>query len=328
MFGAIDHFDKRSIQEKLKLFEGNTEIQTKFNFEYAKLIDKTITQLNDSVEVINHHTQILETIDKKIEELRKSANYHDFEIHTGFVLSNLMTRFNAIYFSTDNRISDIHQSMIDLQNNVMNTKFITFENIIEALKNLEITDKSLTFPFNLNIPNYETLRELSEYVVMLQDENLIVIFSIPLMENVLGNVQKFYSIPTMENKIAKFLDITNGYVIADKNINKYVDWNKERFQENCQKLNSQYFCKGLNVMSKETNSCTYKALVGFLKNIDKICGVKLLVIEKTLLIKTEVINKYITVTANQNFGSLVLENNTELIEFNGTQILSVQQKAI
>lgn len=233
-----------------------------------------------------------------------------------------------MYFATDNRIRDVHQSIIDLQSNVMNTKIFTFENIVEALKELKIKDETLRLSIDLEKPNLNDLRELTKYVVMLHGDNLIVVFLVPLKENSLGNVQKFYSIPTMEGEIAKFLDVPNGYVISDKNLDKFVNWEEHKFKTNCKKVGTIFYCKGLMVMSREKESCIYKTLTGYLENIDRTCGIKLLKIHKTVLITTEENNKYLTITANANYGNLITEDERILLEFKGTQMLEINQNAV
>lgn len=309
------------MRKKLEVLEKSEETQKNFNFEFTTLIKKTISKLNDSVEIINHHSKMMEVMNGKIENLRNEVGHYDLELNTQISLTSLTTRFNAIYFATDNRIRDLHQSLIDLQSNVMNTRIVTFDNIIDALKKLPLKDESITFPIDLQNPDYETLRKLTKYVVMIQNDDLIIVYSVPLREDTLGKVQKFYSIPTIEEDVAKFLDLTNNYVISDKNLNKYVDWTRELFNENCIKIDSIFYCKGLNVMSKEQDSCTYKVLVGFLSNIEEICGIRLLRLHKTLLIKTEEINKYLTVSTKPDFGSLILDEETKLLEFKKTQML-------
>lgn len=79
-------------------------------------------------------------------------------------------------------------------------------------------------------------------------------------------------------------------------------------------------------MSREQDSCTHKILLGLLDKIDNICGIKLLRVLKTMLIETENSSKYLTVTTKKNYGSLVLEDTVKLLEFAGTQLLTINQK--
>lgn len=242
VFGTIDYFNKESMKDKLETIEKSDETQKKFNFEFTKLIVKTVSQLNDTVEVINHHANLLESMRTDIEVLKNNSRNYDLEVQSGFVFSGISSQFNAIYFATDNKIREIHQSIIDLQSNVLNTKIVTLDNLIEGLKQIKIVDESLNLPINLESPDFETLRKLTRYVVMMKGTNLIIVYSIPLKEDNFGLVQKFFSIPTLEDETAKFLDISNGYIISDKSLDRYVVWERELFRENCINVNRIFYC--------------------------------------------------------------------------------------
>lgn len=322
LFGTLDLLDRKSIHDKL----ANLRLkQNNFEFESSKLIDLIVSQYNDTQEILKHQSEMMERLNTEIKILNHKIDY-DSEIRSSFFFSNLVTQLIALYSSTDNRIRDIHQSMVDLQNNILNTKIITLDHIIDALKSLKVQDETIAFSIDTENPQFEVMRKLMKCVVLLQDKNLIVIFAIPLREDSLGTVRKFYSIPTIDEEIVKFLDITDNYIITDKTVNRYVSWDKYTFDKNCIKIEKIFYCSKLDVMSKEQTTCVYKILLGFLNDIDKTCGIKMLKTEKTILMKTENDNKYIAITTRKNYGSLILDGNTELLAFDNTQILSVKGK--
>lgn len=327
LFGTIEYFDRKAFQEKLTILTDKTNDMSKFNFELTKLIEKSISKLNDTNEIINHHSDALETMDVKLLELENLANWLDRKIHQGFTHASLNTLFTAIYFSADNKIRDLHQTLIDLQSHVMNTKLITYEMIIEALKELRLKGETLKFPFELENPNLEVLRKLANYVVIQRDNDIIIVLSIPLVQEQMGTVQKFYSIPKLNDDIAEFLDSTNSWIIADNKKSKFIELNDENFRRNCIKESASFYCKNLNVWRREENSCTGRILLKYLDNIDKICGEKVLKIDKTLLISTEQPNKYLVVTPHPMFGNLVKGDGNRLLEFTGTQLFNVEDKA-
>lgn len=251
---------------------------------FSKLIKQTVSQLNDSVEIINHHENILKFIkerrNRNVKNKRKKLPIMSFSPES-CLLAYLATRFNAIFSATDARINEIHQSLIDLRNNILNTKLISFESIMKASCEVEIDDESLNLAIDSSNANYEVFRRLAKYTVIPKDNMLITIVTVPLREDNFGKIQKFYSIPTLEKDTAKFLDIPNGYV------DKYATWEKEQVSTNCQRINNIFYCKKLNIMSKDEKSCTYMIISGILKNVSKMCGVKLIRIKKTILIETE-----------------------------------------
>lgn len=96
IFGTIDQFEKRSLKKKIKFIKENSKENTKFNFKFSKLIEQTVSQLNDSVEIINHHEDILKSMKEVIEILKNNERSYDYELQSGIVFAGLATRFNEI----------------------------------------------------------------------------------------------------------------------------------------------------------------------------------------------------------------------------------------
>lgn len=82
------------------------------------------------------------------------------------------------------------------------------------------------------------------------------------------------------------------------------------------------------MMSKEKETCEYKLLSGIYDKLNTICGEDSIKIEKTLLIKTMNKNVYLSVSTNSQFGNLFRTDSIEVVEFVGTQILKMEEKAI
>lgn len=120
-----------------------------FKFEMTKLMEKSVFQLNETAEIINQHSEIIRSIQDEIESIKKNLDSFDYELQSGIAFTNLLSRIRAIYAATDNKIRDIHQSLVDLQNNVFNTKIITYKTIIDELKQIKIVGKF--FPRDVSV---------------------------------------------------------------------------------------------------------------------------------------------------------------------------------
>jgi hypothetical protein len=328
IFGTIEHLDKKELKNKIDLLTKEVNTQKEKNFELTKFVRNSLSSLNDTLEIISHHEQIMKSMNDQINELVEIANVNNNKLHLSQVLSSLSNLFNLVYQATDSKLREIHQSITDLKNNVMNTKIFSVENIVAALKELKIEDEDLSMTIDIENPNFELLKKITKYVVFIRDNKLIVVYSIPLREDNFGTIFKFYSIPTIENGKAKFLNVTDEYVLVDKNVNKYVTWSRPIFKEYCVKVETTFYCKHLNLMSTEKETCTHQVLLGFKTDLESLCGIKIIEVTKTLLISTEDEKKYLAVTAKEDFGSLILESGKSTLNFFGTQILHVKEKAI
>lgn len=322
LIGSINFLMNGHLDSKLRAISENKN----FHFELTKLVETTVSQLK-TAETIKKHSKTLDMINEEVNILKNNLNSYDFEVQAGFSFTNMMSRFRAIYFTTNNKIRDIHQTIIDLQSDVFNSKIITSKTIGEALKQIKIPDELQTWPVNLDDPDLTILREISKYAVLLIDNKLIIVYTIPLREIGIGKIQKFYAIPKLNGNIASFLNISTNYIISDKNLNKFLEWNQIQLQENCVKIENTFYCKNMNVMNREFTTCTYKLITGLLNELKRACGVKVLKLENTTLIKTNDDNKYIALSPVDLYGNLIFNDETILLHFIGTQILEINQQA-
>lgn len=327
LFGTIEYFDRKDMRKKLEAIVKDSERQKIFNADYIKLLEEFASNLNDTNDVINHQTEIINKLDKKMNDLSAEVNGLEFHLHNGLVLNSLYTIFNSLYFSTLGKIEDVQRSITDLQNNVWNTKIISYKKILAILQEIKIADDDLKFPFSLKDTDYEILRKLTKFVVLTHNKDLIMVFSVPLVEDEQGVVSKLYSIPTLVNEVAEFIDITSNMIVHNEKFSKYIDFTRESFTENCEFIKETFYCKNMNVMRTTKTNCMYKALIGDLENVEIACGTKLINIVNTVLQKTEQKNRYLSFTGKPHAGSLVAIDSQILLDFKGTQILTVDIKA-
>lgn len=286
LFGTIDHLNKKATERKIQVLMDNSKKQEKINFDMFQLIEKSISDQNDTNEVLSHHRELIDFLDNKITEMTKVLRDHEYELHAGLQFQSLSQQFQAFYSANDNKLRDLHQMFTDLQNNVLNTNIIGMETILEAFMTINYHDERLKFPINLKDPDYDTLQKLSTYTVFLKNETLLIEINLPLIEDRMGIAEKFYSVPKLVNDIAYFVRTGSNYLIRDSELEKFVSWTEFTFDKNCLKIGQIFYCKNLNMMSKEKETCEYKLLSGIYDKLNTICGEDSIKIEKTLLIKT------------------------------------------
>ena len=204
LFGTMDSKDRDNIQEKLGSLDGENLKNLKFNFEYAKLVEKTIRSLNTTVTSCNHNGKLINAILDQFEVFQKEANeMSHFVSYLEFIVE-LKNAFLIMFYETQLKIDDLHQMLIDFHNGIFNTKIIGYKEIIEVLSEMKQVDGKLNFPFGTGMKDFETIRKLVKFVVAQKEEQLIVIFSLPtvsLEEFVLYNV---IPIPAIRDNVASF----------------------------------------------------------------------------------------------------------------------------
>lgn len=133
--------------EKLDVIKDNDLSQTKFNFEYAKLIDRT-------VEFVANNSKNLETIENFIEKLAEQESAIDAKITYSSYIDDLIKLYLVHFYECQDKIEQVHQTLIDLKNNILNTRLIGYETIkAEIEKSATVERKRLPF-----LKNNEILR--------------------------------------------------------------------------------------------------------------------------------------------------------------------------
>lgn len=222
------------------------------------------------------------------------------------------------------KISKTHEMLIAYHNEILDTKVIGYKEIIAALKNVRITDSKIRLPIDLENPSSEVLRKLLTFGVLQGQETIIIVFFMPTIDLEKYLIFKLYSIPVIENKMATYIDLNDELMVTDTHYEKFA---KIDSIKKCKKANQEYFCDGINVLNKNHEACELQALSGNKRHLEKICDMKVMKLERLMVIKTEKKNRFLTFAPAEEFGKLVRANGVQQMIFEGTQILEINEEA-
>lgn len=328
LFGTMDEDDRVNIASKLEGLQKDNLSNIKFNFEYAKLIEKAIKNVNTTIEICNRNGKLIGLVNQKIAEI--TYNYDVMERTSRFhhFINDLKQIFMIMNQETSDKISETHQMLIDLHNNVFNTKLIGYNEIIDSLKRLEIPEKNLELAISLSNPNFGLLRRLIKYCLVKQDEIFYLIYNLPLIDIQRLNVNKLYPIPEIHEHMATYLDLNSEFLVTNRHFDRYQTWTKNQLNENCIKFEKMYFCNNLQLLRRDKSSCEVKLMTENFKNLQKICQIKVTRIYEHLFIKTMSENTYISLSPTDETGSLVTGKSVKSIKFKGAQLLAVRADAL
>lgn len=324
LFGTMDAEDSEKLSSKIQLLFDENGNTLNFKEKYTEIVEKSISRINATTDVVNHHSHVLNIIDNKLKALEVSqAGGREVNI-----LIDLKHSYIIMTQALQNKIDGIHQMLIDLHNRVLNTRYVSYRDLIKALKNIKIEDLTLKWPFDLDKPSYETMRKLLKFSVFSSNSMLLVVFHVPFAEVQDYNFLKYYPVPKITENIGTFIDVNPGLIVADSKLEKFTTLTTFDRSINCVKVVTIWFCKGLSLMKTDKNSCIGVIMSESDGDLEKVCNVKVVAINQTLLIKTENDNTFLAFTGTPKQAKAVLKDSKTNLLFNGTQILSINERAI
>lgn len=328
LFGTMDEEDRVQILNKLDSLSNDNLNNIKFNFEYAKLIEKTVANVNTSIEICNRNGKLLSLLDDKMVEIAYHQDYVERSIKFFNFIKDLQQIFYLMNTETTDKISELHQVLIDLHNNVFNTKLYGYKDIIGALKDLTISDKNLELPISLTQPNLAILRTLIKYSLVTKENCYYIIYSLPLIEIEKLNLNKLYPIPEIENNIASYLDFNAEYILTNRHFDRFQLWRKSDLVENCVKYESIHYCKNLQLLRNDKESCAVRLMTENFKNLKTICNIRVAKLNEHLFIKTRYASSYISLAPSTETGTLVTGKSVRNLKFEGAQMLTVLSNSL
>lgn len=328
LFGTMDEEDRNQILNKIDRLGNDNLNNIKFNFEYAKLIEKTVANMNTSIEICNRNGKLLGLLDAKVREIAYHSELTERAVKFFHFIKELQQIFYLMNTETSDKITELHQMLIDLHNNVFNTKLYGYKDILESLRSLKITNKNLELPINLANPNFSLLRHLIKYCLVKKDENYYLIYSLPLVEIDRLNLNKLYPIPEIKDNMASYLDFDAEFLLTNRHYDRFQLWEKSQLDDNCIKHEQSYFCKNLQLLRNDKDSCAVKLMTENFKNLKSICSTKVSKLNEHLFIKTKNDNTYISLAPSEETGTLVTGKKVRNLKFKGTQMLQVQTDSL
>lgn len=323
LFGTMDSEDSERLNDKIGLLFDENGRTLDFKAKYTEIVEKTVSRLNSTNDVVNHHSHALDLIEEKLKILKQESG----AAREAYMLLGLKNSYLTIIQAIQEKIGSIHQMLVDLHGGILNTKFISYLDILKAMKNIKIEDKTTKWPFDLDERNHEALRKLLKFAVFSSEKMILVIFTVPFVEIQEYSLQKFYPVPSIIDNTATFAKIETELIIADPAFGKFSTISESEKESNCMAIDSKWFCKNFNLMTTEKESCLGTIMADKSADVHKTCELKVLSLTKTILIKTEDKNKFLAFSGKPTTGKIFLENRTEKLTFDGTQLLTVNEKS-
>lgn len=324
LFGTMDAKDRHAISLRLRQWEKTKEQQGKINDKFAVVIEKEFNELNSLASACTKNGKLIGMVGERIDILNRHMNETDIALQVHNFLSDLQMTFYYLKYETDRKISNIHEMFSDFHNHILNTRVISYDDILKQLDYFQSVDNDRVLPIELRSPDLEKLRKLLNFALLRKDDVLYVVFTIPLVDRERFSMVKLYPIPKLDGNLAKFIELENDFVILDQSHEKITILTEKEVNEQCKVIKDDFYCEHINVVNKAKDSCIHKIFYENFNIIENFCNTKVLRIENTQLIKTQDANKYITIAAKINKGKLVTTKRSK-ISLEGTQLLEVKE---
>lgn len=202
LFGTMDNSDRKLVMKKLDNLSEENLNNVKFNFEYAKLIERTVANVNTTVSACNRNCRLITGVQDQLMMIGQDLNNFENALAYSNLLEDMKNAFMIMFNEIEARISDAHQMLVDYHNNILNTKIIGYSEIIEGLKQVEIRDPKLKMATDLSRPDLEVIRRLIKFAVLKSEDTMVVVFLMPLVEIEKYLLLKLYPIPKLNGKLA------------------------------------------------------------------------------------------------------------------------------
>lgn len=324
LFGTLDDNDRRNIEKKFESLNKESQVIKEFTFDYSKLIEKTVANINTTVEICNRNSKLINEVQNKFNLLEA-----EFENSIAFVsfMHEIEQTFIIMILETTRKIDELTETIIAIHNEIFNTKLIGYTDIIRALKEIKINDKHLSMPISSTNPDYEMLRKLIGFGLFKKENELYLIYTLPLVQDVHLNVFKIYPVPEITNNIATFVELSKELILTDPNFDKFTKLNENKIND-CTKIKKKYFCKKLNLLRHNPNDCDITMITGNTKNAKKNCKFSSIEILESTVLETSEKNKFLIFSPSTENGVLVNKNGSTPIHFEGTQVLEIREDAV
>lgn len=215
--------------------------------------------------------------------------------------------------------------LIDLHNGVLNTHYVSYSELIKALRKIKIEDSGITWPFDLEKKDFEILGKLLKFSVFSSDSILLIVFSLPLVEVQDFNLQKFYPVPVIRDNMALFVNVDQNLIVADNKFEKFTSATEGEKSVRCLETKSKWFCSKLNLMQTDKASCLGVLVEENRANLDVFCKLKVLTLNRNLLVKTENANRFLVFSGKPKTVKILLKDSKAKLNLNGTQVLTVTE---
>lgn len=323
LFGTMNDDDREDIRLKIDSLQKSDVETLKFNFKYANIIEKTVANVNTTIAICNHNGKLISEVQRRFGEVANSVNEHDRELRFMKYFTDIVQTFFLSFQETKDRIQETHQTLIDLSNGIFNTRLISYKEIVKSLETIVLENKRLELPISLSNPDYDTIRKLIKFGVVRQGEELVVVFTLPLIQDESLTVYRLYPIPEIKSEVGTFVNLKSEVILVDAQFNRFIGTSKDNLDKSCTLHQNMWYCRDFNLRKEEKSGCEVAILKEKFNTLAQKCELKVATLSDLVFIKTEDKNTYIVISPHLQEGNMIVNGRLQPIKFNGTQLLKV-----
>ena len=171
----MDADERESIGEKFEILQSAASKQEKVNFQLTSIVEKSMTEKSAFATACNANGKLINGITKIIENENRSIQILAF-------MQDLQFTFMVLKNEIEKKIANVHDTLVKCNNNLLSTKLITYTDMVAELKNFQMLDSESILPIDVKNPDLEILRKIMKYGVVLANNNLFLVFSIPTLQ--------------------------------------------------------------------------------------------------------------------------------------------------
>jgi hypothetical protein len=327
LFGTMDAKDRESIQNKLSEIKNDFYEEEKLNSKLTFLTEKTLANVATLAASCNKNNKLANEIVVRINYLETEENILIRNQKTAIFIQELQGVFWFLKEELEAKIANVEQMFEDFHNGLINTRLITYQDILNNLKDYKLRNGNMILPFDILKTNINKMKELLTFGVITNEERLYVVYAVPLISNEKFTMMKAFPVPEIRDEVAIALNVPNEFVIFDKNHEKIALIKEEKLEIMCKKIENDYFCNDLVVFDKSRSDCLHQIFFNDLTAIRRSCESRGLKLKHTVLIKTTRTDTFIVLSPKTEIGKLVTNNEVVKLEFKGTQLLTLMESA-
>lgn len=236
--------------------------------------------------------------------------------------NEILNFWNFLYDKTKEFEKKIHDVLWSLENGIINSDLIDFEEIKSNIFKIKIQDKGKMISINEDV-NVENFKKLVRFGGVVRDGKIFVIFIIPLVSVEKNRVFETIAIPEVVNNVAYSIIIKNRLLIVNKNAEKFFPITELELSLNAVKVDSIFFYKQKVVWNSE-KVCEIAIINNDNPNIEANCQKTRFQINNSIIVKSAENNVILVFTAKE-INIKFINERVQLFKIIGTNKIVINE---
>jgi hypothetical protein len=324
MLGFLDDEEAKQYLDNFKVIEEQNQNQNMIITKQTTLINSAINTMNNNI--VKNNKTTMELI-KQINHFIDQQTVTLWIYNVKFQLSELMDHISLII------IQFLHKQKLYLsaisagQNNPNNPDLIPPQMFYQELTKIRtaVQEKKLDLPFELTENNLATFYKISSAASRIVDNNLIISFSLPLIDNTEYILYKSTSAPyRIKDNLFSFIIPHHEYVALDTFKEKYIPITENELQ-NCYDLNkNNLICKQTFPKMSAINTKICEINLLRMEKVDHECNIRVANLTAEMWIKLKQENTYIFTFPSKQYIYITCGSNERYSQFvENTGVISI-----